>query len=184
MQDLLQSIDPLRDYTRKAIVASELHVLRSLDFRIPAALPLSVLELLLAYSQLPQRERLRDTCLQLLDIAYMRHEHLFGQLHLMARGFVYDKSRPECRDFLRLELDAGFVAASVLLCCAFFYHLKKSLVDTLAARLGKLLDKDPIDLSAMANLLFMSAIDEDDFLAVRSADDEEDDVDDASTHEP
>ncbi|XP_058805563.1 uncharacterized protein LOC131672388 [Phymastichus coffea] len=167
VQDLLQSIDPLRDYSRESIVASELRVLRGLDFRIPVSLPLNVVELFLAYSQLPPSQQLRDTCLQLLDLAYIRHEDLFQQLHLLARGSSYDRSRPECRDFLRLETNAGFVGASIVVCSAFFYQLKKSLVENLAAKLAKLLGMEAFDLSIMANLLFMTALDEDDFLGLQ-----------------
>lgn len=166
IQDLLQSFDPEREYSKSSIFSCELRVLKSLDFRLPRCLPISVIELFLAHTDLARKPRLRGTCLLLLDIAYLRHNEMFAKLHLLARGRAYDKSKPESQDFLRLEANAAFVGAAVVVCASLFFRLKSRLVKTLPAQLAKLIDMSATDVNVMANILFTYAFDEEKFKAI------------------
>ncbi|XP_011495268.1 PREDICTED: uncharacterized protein LOC105360157 isoform X2 [Ceratosolen solmsi marchali] len=163
IQDLLQSIDPERDYSKSSISSCELRILKSLDFRLPLCLPIHAVEIFLAFAELSSKHLIRDTCINLLDIAYLRHEEVFRQLHLMARGCEYDKSKRVCRDFLALEASAPFIGAAVVVCSNFFFHLKRKVVESLATRLASLIEMSPIDINIMANVLFTYAVDEEDF---------------------
>ena len=163
IQDLLLSIDPGRTYSISTISTSEIRILKALDFRIPICLPIHVLEIFLAYAELTYVPHMRETCIHLLDVAYLRHDAIFEHLHLMARGSRYKKSSQESRDFLRLEADAAFLAAAVVVCSNFFLQLKRDIVDSLTSKLANLIEMGAIDIHIMANIIFTFALDEEDF---------------------
>ncbi|KAL7305920.1 hypothetical protein TKK_0001397 [Trichogramma kaykai] len=163
VRDILQSVDPSHEYTRAIVFASEQRILKTLDFRIPYSLPIDAVQLFLAYSELPVTPELRETCLVLLDVAYLRHNEIFAELHLLARGKPYDRSHKDSRDFLKYEVNAGFIAAAVVVCSNFFFYLKKNVVMGCAAKLAALIDMSAVDVQIMANILFTNVIDKDDF---------------------
>lgn len=167
----MQLMDPSRNYPKQSVIHSEMRVLRTLNFKLPLCLPIQVVEIFLAYAELVPKTQVRETCFQLLDIAYLRHDDLFSQLHLLARGKKFDKSSIECRDFLGLESDYMFIGAAVVICGCFFFQLKKRTVESLTAKLAKLVQIGAIDVNIMANILFTFALDEEDFKKIGARDD-------------
>lgn len=160
---MLQTIDPSRAYSKQSIILSEMRILRTLEFRLPLCLPIHAVEIFLAFADLTSKTRVRDTCFQLLDIAYLRHDDLFSQLHLLARGKKLDRSSVDCRDFLGLEVDSLFIGAAVVVCSCFFFHMKRRSVETLTSKLGNLVQISAVDINIFANILFTFALDEEDF---------------------
>ncbi|KAJ8667486.1 hypothetical protein QAD02_009149 [Eretmocerus hayati] len=182
VKDLLSTIEPDEEYDSATILSSEKRILRTLDFRIPPCLGIDAIELFLVYTKLDSTPRskshpqthlhhqrnVRDLCLRLLDLAYLEHDVLFEHLHSLRHGKAYEKSWPQCRDFLAvLEASSVFIGASCVLASSFFLDLERKLVAGLAKQLVKVVHCDPADLHFMANLIFTRVMDEKDMEELR-----------------
>ncbi|XP_014211677.1 uncharacterized protein LOC106641686 [Copidosoma floridanum] len=162
LKEILKLIDQEHEHSSMAVRSYELQVLKTLDFRFPQCLPIHAIELFLVHEELDSKPGMRETCLQLLDVSYMSHDEMFEQLFLLAQSKKYDKSEHKARIYLRLEANMAFIAASVVVCACFFHTLKPKF-DTVASKLAKLIDVDPVDVFIMANILQNLVIEEEDY---------------------
>ncbi|OXU31238.1 hypothetical protein TSAR_014772 [Trichomalopsis sarcophagae] len=173
VQNILKWVDSKKEYNKSSICSCEKRILEALDWRLPICLPIDAVELFLVYADLASKPKVRDSCLRLLDVAYLRHAELFEQMHLLATGRPYDKSLRVCRNFLELETNSAFLGAAIVICSNFFFCLKRKIVDSLAARLANLIEMSAVDVSIMANVLFSFVVDEDDLKNLQSTSDNE-----------
>ncbi|XP_071451701.1 cyclin N-terminal domain-containing protein 1-like [Hetaerina americana] len=152
-------------FTITSIIASEMRVFKTLDFKVPLSSPLVHFETLLTIlikdfeawkGKTYEAEILEPVYglgLQILDIAFMSHHELYSSLFCMATGEIGPIGDQRIK-FLGVECDNLFLVAGVISCAAdLLYHQENDLAARVLIHLSSTTGIPKKDIYGLASIL-------------------------------
>ncbi|XP_046396069.1 cyclin N-terminal domain-containing protein 1-like isoform X2 [Ischnura elegans] len=157
--------DAGHSFTITSIIASEMRVFQTLDFKIPLSPPLVHFETLLTilmkdYSALKSEtyhievlEPIHELGLQILDIAFLLHHELYSNLFYMATGERGPTGSQRLK-FLGVECDNLYLAAAVIACAAvMLYEHQNDLAEGVLTYVSSRTGIPKKDIAGLASIL-------------------------------
>ncbi|XP_034946025.1 cyclin N-terminal domain-containing protein 1-like isoform X2 [Chelonus insularis] len=141
------------EYSPNTIFKSEIKVFKTLNYRIPSITPLDCLEVLLVALGLRDLPKFYESTISILDLTFLQHQNLYGQLQLMIIGSIA-RTKIEKITFMTMEIDMLFLSASIIVCTLFFFNVKKERQISITEKLAELIDIKHKDIYLMATTIF------------------------------
>ncbi|KYN06250.1 Cyclin N-terminal domain-containing protein 1, partial [Cyphomyrmex costatus] len=160
--NILYLIDKESEYTRNMISSSEIKVFKTVGCAMPLYTPLHYIEILLAATGLGEMPNTFNVSKNLLDLAYLKHDRLYSQIHLY---YMHkDTVNAECvaRKLISLKSNVLYLSAAIVYCTTFFLCLDTNTTEEqiFVAKLAELSHTTDTDICNMANILLSIATQE------------------------
>ncbi|XP_024870312.1 uncharacterized protein LOC112453665 [Temnothorax curvispinosus] len=157
--NILHLIDKESEYTPSMISSSERRVIKTVDFKMPLYTPLQCIEILLAATGLGETPDMVNVSIDLLDLAYLKHDRLYSHLHLYyTHKDVLNEERVAIK-LISLKSNILFLSAAVVYCATFFLCLDTNASEeqVVVTKLAELSNTTDTDIFNMANMLLLIA---------------------------
>ncbi|XP_050454655.1 cyclin N-terminal domain-containing protein 1-like isoform X2 [Cataglyphis hispanica] len=164
--ELVQVFVKNYEYTRDMVTSMEIEVLKKAGFRMPLYTPVYCIEILLAALKIhfesekttENREKLYDTSMLLLDLAYMQHEKLYQlfQSYFVCRSTQMSIEKKD-QELRILKSNAFLLSAAIVLCTGYILYPHSTLNNTrlrIVSNLAKLVNATETEIIIMANALY------------------------------
>lgn len=164
--NILYLIDKESEYTPSMISSSEIKVFRTIEFKMPLYTPLHYIEILLAATGLGETPNTINISIDLLDLAYLKHDRLYSQFHNLYhvhKGVLNAKQvARNARKLISLKSNILFLSAAIVYCATFFLCLDTNASEerVIVAKLAELSNTTDADIFNMANILLSIATQE------------------------
>ncbi|XP_011686330.1 PREDICTED: uncharacterized protein LOC105449037 isoform X2 [Wasmannia auropunctata] len=159
--NILYLIDKESEYTRNMISSSEIKVFKTVGFKMPLYTPLHCIEILLAATGLGETPNVFNISIDLLDMAYLKHDRLYSQFDLY---YMHKDVNTEhvAEKLISLKSNILFLSAAIVYCTMFFLCLDTNISEEqiIITKLAELSNTTNIDISNMANTLLSIATQE------------------------
>ncbi|KYQ56690.1 Cyclin N-terminal domain-containing protein 1, partial [Trachymyrmex zeteki] len=122
--NILYLIDKESEYTRNMISSSEIKVFKTVGFTMPLYTPLHCIEILLAATGLGETPNTFNVSIDLLDLAYLKHDRLYSQFyHLYYIHKDTINAEYVARKLISLKSNVLYLSAAIIYCTTFFLCL-------------------------------------------------------------
>ncbi|XP_012059517.1 PREDICTED: uncharacterized protein LOC105622714 [Atta cephalotes] len=160
--NILYLIDKESEYTRNMISSSEIKVFKTVGFTMPLYTPLHCIEILLAATGLGETPNTFNISIDLLDLAYLKHDRLYSQFHSYYMHKDTVNTEYVARKLISLKSNILYLSAAIVYCTTFFLCLDTNALgeQIIVAKLAELSDTTDIDIFNMANMLLSIATQE------------------------
>ncbi|XP_011303140.1 cyclin N-terminal domain-containing protein 1-like [Fopius arisanus] len=148
----LGRLEPNHQFTRFAVMLSEIKVFTTINFKIPLITPLDCIEVLLTASRLDKINKLYDTTIHVLDMTYLQHQQLFSQLQLVSHGSLA-KTKEDKLNFMAMESDILFISAAVIRCSMEILHIKEGTIAGVLRKFEELVKIDRKDIDNLGRMI-------------------------------
>ncbi|KAL6261326.1 hypothetical protein P5V15_008846 [Pogonomyrmex californicus] len=160
--NILYLIDKESEYTRNVISSSEIKVFQTVGFKMPFCTPLHCIQVLLAATGLRETPNTFNISMDLLDLAYLKHDRLYSQFHLYYAPKDARNTEYVTRKLMSLKSNMLFLSAAIVFCATFFLCLDTNALEerVILTKLAELSDTMDTDIFNMASTLLLIATQE------------------------
>ncbi|XP_011864626.1 PREDICTED: cyclin N-terminal domain-containing protein 1-like [Vollenhovia emeryi] len=159
--NFLHLIDKESEYTPSMIFSWEIKVFKTVGFKMPLYTPLNCIEILLVATGLGETPNTADVSIDLLDLAYLKHDMLYSQFHLY-QAYQGVAAEHVTRKLMSLKSNVLFLSAAIVYCATFFLCLDTNVLEeqVVVAKLAQLSNTTDTDIFRMADVLLSIATQE------------------------
>lgn len=160
--NILYLIDEESEYTPDMISSSEIKVFKTVGFKMPLYTPLHYIEILLAATGLGETPNIVNVSIDLLDLAYLKHDRLYSQFHLYYIRKDVLNAEHMAKKLTSLKSNILFLSAAIVYCTMYFFCLDTNVSEeqVIIAKLAELSSTRDTDIFNMANVLLLIATQE------------------------
>ncbi|XP_036149428.1 uncharacterized protein LOC105833201 isoform X2 [Monomorium pharaonis] len=157
--NILYLIDKKSEYTRTIISSSEIRVFKTVEFKMPLYTPMHCIEILLAATGLGETPNTFNVSVDLLDLAYLKHDRLYSQFYLHYMHKDVGDTEYLSKKLMSLKSNILFLSAAIVYCTTLFLCLDSnaSKERVIIAKLAELSNTMDTDIFNMANMLLFIA---------------------------